>query len=254
MAADWLDAMADTVGATVAGVPALVRFRVSPEVAMERGTVLYYHGFGGNKERCEPYLTALADAGFLGVSLDAVGHGDRRLADFDVIFDAERWDAEFEATETDFLKLIDDTAAEVPSVIDDLLARGWARQDGIGICGRSLGGNVSYAAILADRRLSAAASIVGSPEWTLPRAHSPHHHPDRFFPAAILSQAAECDEYVPAGPIRSFHATLEPCYVRQPERVEYVEYPGAGHFLTPELTAESSRRLVAWFQRWLPAG
>jgi hypothetical protein len=73
------------------------------------------------------------------VSLDAVGHGERRRADFDAIFNPERWDADFEATEIDFLQLIDDTAAEVPSIIDDLLARGWARQDRIGICGRSLG-------------------------------------------------------------------------------------------------------------------
>jgi uncharacterized protein len=79
-----------------------------------------------------------------------------RAADsLDVIFDPGRWDADFEATETDFLELIDDTAAEVPSVVDDLLARGWARPDRVGICGRSLGGNISYAALLADRRLVA---------------------------------------------------------------------------------------------------
>jgi hypothetical protein len=46
-------------------------------------------------------------------------------------------------------------------------------------------------------------------------------------------------------------ATLEPWYESEPGRIEYVEYPGVGHFLTPELTAESGRRLVAWFQRWL---
>jgi dipeptidyl aminopeptidase/acylaminoacyl peptidase len=37
-------------------------------------------------------------------------------------------------------------------------------------------------------------------------------------------------------------------------RVEYVEYPGVGHFLTPEPNEESCRRLVAWFERWLPGG
>lgn len=150
--------------AAIAGVPALVRSGRSPEAAAERGTILYYHGFSGDKERCEPYLTALAEAGFLAVSLDAVGHGERRLADFDAIFNDERWDADFEATEADFLKLIDDTAAEVPAILDDLAVRGWAWPDRAGICGRSLGGNISYAAVLADRRLRAAVSVVGSPE------------------------------------------------------------------------------------------
>jgi len=229
----------------------LLRHRGSPKAAAERGTVLFYHGFGGTKERPDAYLTALAEAGFLAVSLDAVGHGERRLADFDAIFSEERWDADFEATEAEFLKLIDDTAAEVPSIIDDLLSRGWAREERVGVSGRSLGGNVCYAAVLADTRVRAIAPIVGSPEWTLPRAHSPHHHPDRFFPAAVLSQAAEFDEHCPPGPIRAFHAALQPWYAREPDRIQYVEYPGVGHFLTPELDAESRRRIVAWFERWL---
>ena len=237
--------------ASVAGVPALLRYRGSPEVAAGRGTVLFYHGFGGTKERPDAYLTALEEAGFLAVSLDAVGHGERRLADFDLIFNEERWDADFEATETDFLKLIDDTAAEVPSIIDDLLSRDLAREDGVGVSGRSLGGNVCYAAVLADPRVRAIASIVGSPEWTLPRPHSPHHHPDRFFPAAILSQAAEFDEHCPPGPIQAFHSALEPWYRQEPDRIRYVEYPGVGHFLTPELDADSCARMVAWFERWL---
>jgi len=234
-------------GTVVAGAPALMRYRVSAEAAMERGTVLFYHGFGGTKERSDSYLTALAEAGLLAVGLDAVGHGERRYPDFDVIFNDERWDTEYEATETDFLQLIDDTAA------DDLIDRGLARPDRVGVGGRSLGGNVAYAAVLADPRVRAAASVVGSPEWTLPRAHSPHHHPDRFFPAAVLSQAAELDEYVPAGPIRDFHATLSPWYGGEPDKISYIEYPGVGHFLTPELNAESGRRVAAWFQRWLPA-
>src|SRR6202050_2526925 len=239
--------------ARVAGVPGLLRYLGSPEAAAGRGTVLFYHGFGGSKERRGFYLTGLAEAGFLAVSLDAVGHGERRLADFDVIFNDERWDADFEATETDFLRLIDDTAAEVPSIIDDLLARGWAREDGIGVGGRSLGGKVASASALADTRVRVAASVVGSPEWTLPRAHSPHHHSDRFFPAAVLSQAAEYDEYVPAGPIRDFHAKLEPWYAQEPERIQYIEYSGVGHFLTPELNRKTCHRMVAWFERWLTA-
>jgi len=244
------------VAVRVAGVPALLRYRESPEAAAGRGTVLFYHGFGGTKEKpgSTAAPTALAEAGFLAVSLDAVGHGERRYPDFDVIFNDERWDASFEEAETDFLRVIDETAAEIPAIIDDLLARGWARADGVGVAGRSMGGCVSYASVLADYRVRAVVSVVGTPEWTLPRAHSPHHHPDRFFPAAVLSQAAEFDEHCPPGPIRAFHAALDPYYAAEPDRVAYVEYPGVRHALTPELIAESERGLVAWFQRWLPQG
>jgi dienelactone hydrolase len=222
----------------VAGVPALLRCVGTPEAAARRGTVLFYHGFGGAKERYAAYSAALAEAGFLAVCLDAVGHGERRYPDF-------------EAAETDFLRVIDETAAEVPAIIDDLVARGWARPDGVGVAGRSLGGCVSYASVLADSRVRAVVSVVGTPEWTLPRAHSPHHHPDRFFPAAVLSLAAEFDEHCPPGPIRAFHAALEPFYAAEPDRISCVEYPGVPHALTPELNAESERLLAAWFLRWL---
>jgi dienelactone hydrolase len=158
---------------------------------MEHGTVLLYHGFSGTKERMQDYATALAEAGFLTVSLDAVGHGERRYPDFDLIFNDRRWDTQFDQTESDFLQLIDDTVAEVPSLIDDLTARGWARADRVGVGGRSLGGNVAYGSVLADSRIRAVASVVGSPEWTLPRPHSPHHFPDRLRVVVLVVGGAE---------------------------------------------------------------
>jgi len=232
-------------------VPALLCYGGSPELAKEHGTVLFYHGFGGTKERPAPYLRALAEAGFLAVSLDAVGHGERRFADFGTRFSDERWERDFAGTETEFLQLIDATAAEIPAIIDELLARDLATANRIGVAGRSLGGNVAYAAVLADRRVRAAVSVVGSPEWTLPWPDSPHHFPERFYPAAIQAQAAEFDEHSPAPQIRDFHIKLESFYLDDPSRNQYVEYLGAGHFLTPELDADSRDRLVAWFERWL---
>ena len=55
------------------------------------------------------------------------------------------------------------------------------------------------------------------------------------------------------GPIRDFHAKLQTWYEREPERSQYLEHPGVGHFLTPELNNESCHQMTAWFQRWLPA-
>ncbi|GAA3567341.1 alpha/beta fold hydrolase [Nonomuraea rosea] len=235
----------------IAGVPALARFQDSPERAAERGTVLFYHGFSGYKERMAPYLTGIAEGGFLAIGLDAVGHGARRRPDFAEVFSDERWETDFEATESDFIRVIQDTAAEVPALIDALCDRGWAHPDRVGIAGRSLGAEVSYLAVLIDSRLRAAAPIVGSPEWTLPRPDSPHRHPESFFPVAILSQTAENDEYVPTAGIRAFHDLLAPHYAGDPARLEYVEYPGVGHFLAPELNEQTIHRVVAWFGRWL---
>jgi dienelactone hydrolase len=243
-------ATAGNVTDAMAGAPVLLRFQGEPEDAARQGTVLFYHGFGGTKEKPGAYLDAIAAAGLLAVSVDAIGHGERRYPDFASKFSDERWDSEFEATESEFLQVIDKTAAEVPSLIDELLSRRLAAEGRIAIAGRSLGGNVAYASVLADDRITAAISVVGCPRWTLPRMHSPHLHPGRFYPVALMSQAAEHDEHSPAEQISEFHASLVPSYAADPDRLDYVEYAGAGHFLTPELNADSCERLVTWCLRW----
>jgi hypothetical protein len=49
----------------IAGAPATLTFRQTPEAAAQRGTVLVYHGFGGDKSKLAPLSDVLADAGFL---------------------------------------------------------------------------------------------------------------------------------------------------------------------------------------------
>jgi uncharacterized protein len=96
--------------------------------------------------------------------------------------------------------------------------------------------------------------MVGSPEWTLPWPDSPHRHAERFYPIPILSHSAELDEYVPAHYVRNFRDRLTPLYAESPERLCYIEYPGVGHFLTPELWQETYQRVAVWFERWLLPG
>jgi dienelactone hydrolase len=238
----------------IAGAPALLTSREPPDVAARCGTVLVYHGFGGDKSRLGDLADTLADTGFLAVRIDIVGHGDRRLPHWDEVFSDERWAQAEDATEAEFLTLLRATAAEVPAVVDELIALGLAREGRLGITGRSMGGEISYAAVLNEPRIRAAAPMVGSPEWTLPWPDSPHRHAERFYPIPILSHSAELDEFVPVRAIRSFRDRLTPLYAGNPERLCYIEYPGVGHFLTTELWDEAYQRVAAWFDRWLRRG
>lgn len=43
--------------------------------------VLWFHGFGVDKETHRPELERLAAAGFAAIGIDAAGHGERRLPD-----------------------------------------------------------------------------------------------------------------------------------------------------------------------------
>lgn len=236
---------------SIAGAPVLLTSSLPPEVAARRGVVLVYHGFGGDKSQLGDLAGLLAAAGFLAVRVDAVGHGDRRLPHWDRVFSEQRWAEAEDETEAEFLALLSATAAEVPAIVDGLVALGWVHDGRLGITGRSLGGEISYAAVLAEPRIRAAAPMVGSPEWTLPWPDSPHRHPERFHPVPILSHGAELDQFVPAKYIRDFHDRLTPLYAHSPERLRYIEHPGVDHFLTPDLWRETYGRVVAWFERWL---
>ncbi len=64
---------------TFASAPALALFRGSPEDRAKLGTILFYHGFGQSKEDYRAVLSQFAEAGFLAVGIDGVGHGERRI-------------------------------------------------------------------------------------------------------------------------------------------------------------------------------
>ncbi len=231
---------------TIAGAPALVVCDGPPEAAARRGCVLLHHGLGGHKGLHAPELERLAGHGLLAVGIGAVGHGARRWPDFEARFRTEDGSAG-----RSFLDVVRATAAEVPAVVGALLSRGWALPGRAGVAGVSMGGFVAYGAALAERRLGAAVSILGSPRWDPDAAESPHRFPERFFPAALLSVTASRDAVVPPGPARDLHAALAPRYAAAPDRLRHLELAGAGHEMDGADWEAAWREATAWLVRHL---
>lgn len=236
----------------LASAPALVLFRESPQDSARHGTILFYHGFGASKETSLPILSRLATAGFLAVGIDGIGHGERRYADFDVRFPPFEphlmGNIQLEAA---WLEVVRATVGEVPGILDALFDQHWAYPEQIGISGLSFGGFVSYAAVVADKRIQAAAPVVGSPQWKLPWPDSPHLHLDRFYPTALLSQTAGLDTNQSPGMVRAFHQQLSPYYVQAPERLRSIEYPNSPHDLTQQDEEQAWNAMVNWFEIFL---
>ena len=234
---------------SLASVPALAMFRQSPERGAKRGTILFYHGFRDSKEEYKPILQRLADADFLAIGIDGIGHGERRYPDFEVRFPPFEprlmGNMQLEAA---FLHTVQATVREIPLIIDTLLERQWAVPKRIGISGLSFGGLVTYAAVVTDRRIRAAAPVVGSPQWKLPWPESPHLHCDRFYPTALLSQTAGKDTNQRPDLVRAFHQHLAPYYVHAPQRLRYIEYPDSAHDLSPEDWEQAWNAVVRWFE------
>jgi uncharacterized protein len=145
------------------------------------------------------------------------------------------------------------TAAEIPSLLDALVARGWAVPGRIAIAGVSLGGFVAYGAATIDPRIAAAVCITASPQWG-DDGRSPHLRLDRFFPVALLSIVAGADPVVPPEHAAALHAALAPRYAAAPERLRLVELPGAVHRLAEADRALARREAEAWIARYLAPG
>ena len=214
-------------------------------LALPLPTVLVFHGLSADKEVQRKELMTLAEAGFLAVGIDAAGHGERRLPDFEERFAGTR--AEIEPL---LFSLVTETVAEVPAILDALAETGLADPERFAIFGISMGAHITYGAILAEPRLRAAVALVGSPAW---RHHpgSPHQRPQGFFPTALLSITGEKDVNVPPASARAFHRALEPQYRGAPERLRYLEIPGAPHLMSAEDWETAMREAVDWLARFL---
>ncbi|GCE09590.1 alpha/beta hydrolase family protein [Dictyobacter aurantiacus] len=245
----------ESIRLELTSAPILAIFQDDPEERAKRGTVLFYHGFGQSKDDYVPVLQRLAAAGVLAVGVDGIGHGERRYPDFHERFPPVTPHLMGnEQLEAAFLSTVQATTREVPAIIDALIACRWAHSGRIGIAGHSFGGFVTYAATIADKRIQAAVSVVGSPEWRLPWPDSPHLHLDRFFPIALLSQVAGKDTNVLPEFARALHQRLAPYYAQSPERLRYIEYPNSPHDLSTHDWEQAWDEAVAWFTTYLPRG
>lgn len=230
---------------TLAGVPAVLLSSGPASRAAARGTVLFFHGLGASKEVHLQDVEPLAERGLLVALVDNVGHGERPpSAEQLELIRRLGWQGAF-------LEAVRRTAEEVPALLDALTRDCGAMR--FGVSGVSMGGYITYGAVLRDRRILAAAPILGSPDWDgLP--DSPHRQASLFFPCALLAQNAGRDTTVPARHARTFHAQLVPYYAQAPERLQYVEYPDSAHFMEERDWLAARDRAVAWLDRFLAEG
>ena len=223
-------------------IPGLLYFSDEPRQAARRGTILFYHGLIACKETNAKELNSLAEAGFLAVGIDNVGHGERSNPALEDL----KKKLGFESV---FLKMVTETVDEIPAIIDFLLDERCAVPGKIGICGISMGGYIAYGGVVMDSRINVAAPILGSPVWKHTR--SPHLTPDKFYPTALLTQNAGSDESVPPHYAKSFHEKLLPYYKNATERLSHIEHPGEPHIMSPQGWERLWQNTVEWFERFM---
>lgn len=205
--------------------------------------VLWFHGFGVDKETHRAELERLASAGFLAMGVDAAGHGERRLPDLDARQAAPRE----EALRT-MIELASRTADEVPEIVRVLAGEGVADAGRVAVAGVSMGGYLAYRAAVVEPGLRAAVALLGSPAW--PNGDSPHLHLDALSRTALLSVTGECDENVPPDATRELHRRLSAEWPGSRQR--YVEMQGAEHLVNGEQWDRAMDEMLRWLAQHNP--
>lgn len=224
--------------ASLDGTPALVALPTQASYPLR--TVIWFHGFRADALAHAGELQRLADAGFLAVGIDAVGHGARA----DGVIDERVARSEHGALPV-MLEVIERTLEELPSVIEELVAVYGADRTRVSIVGVSMGAYLVYRAIALGAPVCAAVALLGSPEW--PTDVSPHHSIAAFRRVALMSITAEHDEYVPTEPARRLHAALV-TYYGDTVRQRYLELRDARHLTSAVHWHQAMTETVAWLE------
>ena len=210
--------------------------------------VIALHGLGGHKEKMLSGLYEFAHVGCRAVAPDIRFHGERPGADAR----EARLESDYFGTTSE---MIEGTARDVSRLLDHLGASRAA------IHGISLGGYITFAALVAEPRLYSASVAMGSPDWTsalrrfgLGPGHPAYDRaiplnpldllPQTLPPRPLLLLHGAADEVVPPSGVIALEQRLRPLYAAHPERLALEIYPGAGHSYSDDML----RRSVEWVQ------
>jgi uncharacterized protein len=223
---------------TISGVPVLIG--VPPRSDGPLPVVLWHHGFTADSLAHAGELERCAEAGFLAIGVDAVGHGARTDHDR-----GARIAASPDGALSVMMDIVDDTLSELPTLIDTL-ARDFAiDRSRVSIVGISMGAFLVYRAIVTGLPVRAAVALLGSPDW--PRDAPSGRQLTAFRDVALLSVTAEHDVSVPPAPAKALHAALRDAY---PEAdLQHHELRGAGHLTSAAEWSEAMQMTLGWLGR-----
>lgn len=243
----------------IAGIPAIW---IAPRRTQLRQLVIWLPGFSGNKDAMLPYLHQLAERGFVALSFDPVGHGERLTESNEALRARVAGNIR-----RHFWPILASTAEEVSQVVDWAIDNLDVTPD-VGIGGISMGGDIAVTAAGIDHRIVCVAAGIATADWLRPGSFEVPGEPDdvaqaaydrrnplthldtyRHCPAITFQCGAE-DRQVPPDGAQRFVEALQGSYCSGLDRLDVTLRAGTGHRFSDEMWQGS----LHWFQRFLLNG
>jgi len=221
--------------------------------------IILVHGLNSSKERNLAFAMHLANNGFLVILPDAYNHGDRGSSTFlkDLLTN----------TANTIVDVIMNTVEDIIRLIDYVCQeREDADCERIGMTGISLGGMITFASGMIERRIKVLVPIIASGDLATVASESslineiynihesskkdvtfplgfknilsqidPVMNPSGYFPRPLLMINGEKDTIFPIKAVHKTIQALKKAYSKNPELFKYVIVPNVEHVVTIDM-------------------
>ena len=221
-------------------------------------TVLYYHGWGSNKEYQSFKASIIACNGYQVIVPDSIYHGERNSIDHNGPGMIEEY----------FWEVIIHSVEESKKLIKGLIHYHDADSNRMGIMGHSMGGFISSGTFSMNQNIKCMINYNGSCAWVKADEifrkmydRQPANEEersrigkydlicnrDKIKLRPILLVHGDADTSVPIDSQRIFYEEISPLYKENPDAIKLVEYKRLDHYISVGMLEEGIR----WCNRYL---
>lgn len=240
----------------IEGIPCL---KIKPKQA--KGlipTVIYYHGWGSNKENQRFKAMAFSIYGYQIIVPDGINHGERKAIDHNAsgMFEEYFWNTILNSVE------------ESSMIIENIIKNHNADPNRISVMGSSMGGFTAAGVFVHNEDLKAMVNFNGSCAWVKadeifrqkynrPPAdkaeilklskYDPMENLEALKARPILMLHGDKDSSVPIDSQRVFYNKAGDVYKDKPEKLKFIEIPNMNHYISTGMLEEG----ISWFKQYL---
>lgn len=222
------------------GIPA-IRARPASEA---KGVVLIFHGLSAHKGHQWPEIKRLAHAGFIGVAIDSVCHGERYDPFLDKVLN------DWNDNQSAFRDLMAAAVSEIPSILEYLQE---TEKLPVAVSGISMGGHMAFCSLLCQPVPSVCVPLLASTHIPVPSAgnRTPEDAIDVIPTIPLLVVTAGKDDVVPPGKATEFVEKLRPRYGSDQDKIKSLQFPESAHMMREQDWNSAWDEITNWFSRWL---
>lgn len=240
----------------IGGIPCLIIRQRKKEGPFP--TVLYYHGWGSNKENQIFKGSVIASCGYQVVIPDSIYHGERDPITHNAGGIIEKY----------FWEVVINSVEESKILIDNIVENYKTDRSRIGVMGHSMGGFIASGIFTANAIIKCLVNYNGACAWIKADElfRKTHNQPptteddvlrlskfdltiniSRLKLRPILLVHGDSDTSVPIESQEIFYKDVAPLYKENPEQLRFSKYQKLDHYITLGMLEEG----ILWLKKYL---